>query len=115
MRCAVKKSSAYIHDRNLSLKGTITGFIVFALLAALLVLAVNGISAKADEQGYILVRDSLLKACVTCYSAEGSYPESLEYIEENYNVHIDRDAYLVSYELTADNLMPAITVSKKGG
>ena len=103
------------YKRDLGLRGTIIGFAVFIALAALLVIAVNGISAKSYEQEHRILRSALVKAAVTCYAVEGSYPESLEYIEENYGVNVDREAFTVAYELTADNLMPLITVSRKGG
>jgi len=57
-----------------------------------------------------ILEDGIRRAVVTCYAVEGSYPESLEYIETHYGVHIDRTKYYVDYLVFASNIMPDISV-----
>ena len=42
---------------------------------------------------------------------EGRYPPSVDYLEENYGILIDRDKYDVFYSGFASNFMPDITVN----
>lgn len=65
--------------------------------------------ANAEEQVEML-RDNVYRAIVSCYALEGSYPESLEYLQENYNVHIDEEKFYVSYMIFASNIMPDVDV-----
>ena len=50
----------------------------------------------------------------SCYAVEGRYPESLEYLEENYGIRVDREEYLVLYEVFADNVKPRFRVRRIG-
>lgn len=45
-----------------------------------------------------------------CYAIEGRYPPSVEYLEENYAVQINRKKYNVFYDGFASNVMPEITI-----
>lgn len=68
-------------------------------------------SAKSSEQIALAIR----QAAVTCYAIEGRYPESLAYLTEHYGVVIETDAYLIQYDVFAENIMPTIRVLKIGG
>ena len=48
-----------------------------------------------------------------CYSIEGAYPESLEYMEEHYGLTYDKDVFFVDYQPIAGNLYPDYTVIKR--
>ena len=62
------------------------------------------------EEGRSRLEESLRRAAVACYAAEGIYPPTLDYLEEGYGIQIDRSRYAVFYEIFAENLMPGITV-----
>ena len=49
---------------------------------------------------------------ITCYAQEGRYPESIEYLKENYQLHISDD-YDVYYDIFAENIMPDVRVVRK--
>lgn len=53
----------------------------------------------------------MTRASVQCYAIEGRYPPSVEYLEENYGVRIDRDRYNVFYNGFASNVMPEIVIN----
>ena len=56
------------------------------------------------------LKKAIARASVQCYAIEGRYPPSVEYLEENYGIAIDRERYHVFYEGFASNIMPDITV-----
>ena len=47
---------------------------------------------------------------MACYSTEGAYPSSLDYLTKHYGIQIDEKRYTVHYTAIAENLMPDITV-----
>ena len=88
--------------------------VLYCLLAlAVLVSFVQSSSwlgrTNEDEQAELL-RDALEQALVSCYAAEGRYPQSLDYLELHYGVRIDRARYVVAYEAFADNIRPRVRV-----
>ena len=50
------------------------------------------------------------RAAVACYAVEGAYPPDIDYLIENYRVHVDKTRYTVMYEYYGSNLKPSITV-----
>lgn len=84
------------------------GAIVVALLS------MGTVSEKQQRETLKQVEDAVNKAVISCYSIEGKYPATVEYIEENYGLQINHERYHVFYEIFADNLMPEITVIEIG-
>ena len=77
------------------------------------VFAVGALSfaGKAGQKGEESLRRAVTRASVQCYAIEGRYPPSVEYLEENYGVRIDRDRYNVFYNGFASNVMPEIVIN----
>ena len=59
------------------------------------------------------LEETLRRAAVACYAAQGAYPPDLSYIEEHWGVQIDRSRYAVFYQVEGSNLMPDITVLER--
>ena len=91
-------------------------FLYVVLFAALVVVLAVGLyfaRASAREQAVISVRESVLNAAKQCCAVEGSYPSSLNHLEENYGLTINHDDYVVSYEWFADNVLPSVVVTAR--
>ena len=84
--------------------------LVILAVAALFLFSLSRVNSGQNEEGRRLLEDSLRRAAVACYAAEGIYPPTVSYLEEHYGVQIDRTRYAVFYEIFAENLMPEITV-----
>ena len=57
------------------------------------------------------MRDAILDSAKPAVRAiEGSYPSSLEHLEESYGLTINHDDYVITYECFADNIMPSVVV-----
>ena len=76
--------------------------------------ALNDLQTGRDSEGKQQLEDSLRRAAVACYAAEGFYPPDVSYLVDHYGLQYDGDVYWVHYELFASNLMPDITVIEKG-
>ena len=90
---------------------------VTACLVAALVVAAFAVyrivQENAKTQGAVALRDSVLAAAKQCCAIEGSYPSSLEHLEESYGLTINHDDYVITYEYFADNLMPSVVVTPR--
>lgn len=101
-------------NRNGSGKELLGQFIslgAFSLAVVLFVSSALTFSKRSGERGAETLRDAIRRASVQCYAIEGRYPPSVEYLEENYGIKIDRDRYDVFYSGFASNFMPDITVN----
>lgn len=102
-------------------KNTIIKKILPYLITAIIVVGsffaitfgITNAGEKLTANGLKTTEDNLRRAAVTCYSIEGRYPESLEYLVDNYNVNIDTSKYYVYYTVFGSNIMPDITVAAK--
>lgn len=72
----------------------------------------NASEMRSEKELYDLEL-SIRRAVASCYAMEGSYPQSLEYLEKHYGIQIDYKKYSVFYEIFADNIMPDITVLER--
>lgn len=107
----------YHIKRVLSLRARL---ITAAVLLAVLVLAALGLMLGSRQVGRDLdtasaqaLRQAVLQAAVQCYAVEGSYPASLDYLEQNYGLLVNHDRFIVTYEAFASNLMPQVNVLER--
>ena len=96
-------------------KGLFLAMAVFALLVVLFLLFLLTATQRNEANEREMMSDALRRAIVTCYSVEGKYPPSLDYIYENYGVRIDESRYVVFYDVIAANVMPNVDVISIGG
>ena len=104
-----------VDRRSRRRKGQTKGYLLSAAALLLLVgvFAAGALSfaGKAGQKGEESLRRAVTRASVQCYAIEGRYPPSVEYLEENYGVRIDRDRYNVFYNGFASNVMPEIVIN----
>lgn len=105
----------YQERKRIANKGLWLGVAVFAALLVLFILLFSRVMRSNDAREEALVESTLRRAAVTCYAIEGKYPESLPYLCEHYSVAVDESRYSVRYEIFGSNVMPSITVARKGG
>ncbi len=91
-------------------KGYVTSAVVFGIVMAVFLNGVLSMSRRMNQEGTETLRSAIARACVQCYAIEGRYPPSVQYLEENYGIRIDRNRFQVFYEGFASNIMPDITV-----
>lgn len=94
------------------MKGYIKAFVLFVALVFVFSYLLTAINEKTGTEREKTLQEAVRKASVQCYAIEGRYPASVDYLEENYGLQIDREHYAVFYEGFASNIMPNITVVK---
>jgi FlaG/FlaF family flagellin (archaellin) len=98
-----------------NIRAIVITVVCFAVFAVFLFTMLNNAVAVSGEEALRIARDSVVRAVVSCYAYEGFYPGSIEYLVEHYNLLIDTDRFSVFYDKLADNLMPNIIVTERGG
>ncbi len=86
------------------------------LIVAVLLLfstAVSNLESGKETEDKKQLEDTIARAVVSCYSIEGAYPRSVEYVIERYGIQYNEDDYIIKYEFYASNLMPEITVLER--
>lgn len=84
--------------------------IMFAAITAIAAAGINDVVETSSQKELQMAQESIKRAAVSCYAVEGIYPESYEYIKENYGIIVNNSKYIVHYEIFASNIMPEITV-----
>lgn len=84
--------------------------LIFCAVGSAAVLGLRASDEARAEEGARVLADGIRRAAVCCYAVEGAYPDTIEYLSENYGVYIDYSQYAVFYEVFASNLMPGVDV-----
>ena len=93
-------------------------YIVLLPALAAAVIALLGLRTAGnvqDEYSTENVRSVIIKAAALCYAAEGSYPENLGYLQDNYGITINYDKYTVHYSYVGGNIPPEVIVTARKG
>ena len=101
--------------RLLSWVPTVLGLLVFAAVAAWMVLGVREASEVSDREGLRLAEQAVRQAAVSCYALEGTYPATYEDLKRSSGIAVDEEKYSVFYDIFASNIMPDITVLERQG
>ena len=101
--------------RLLSWVPTVLGLLVFAAVAAWMVLGVREASEVSDREGVRLAEQAVRQAAVSCYALEGTYPATYEDLKRSSGIAVDEEKYSVFYDIFASNIMPDITVLERQG
>ena len=105
-----KKRNIYKKSAGDFLRGAILPVLFTVAIMVMVVFGLRQTEESSRAEGLRILEDSLRRAVVMCYAIEGRYPESIEYVEEHFGVHIDRTRYAVHYRIFASNILPEITV-----
>ncbi|MDR2357794.1 MAG: hypothetical protein LBD92_06930 [Oscillospiraceae bacterium] len=87
---------------------------LFAAIAAILLGGLNSTDDASRTEQLEMLRNNIRRAVVSCYAIEGSYPESIDYITQNYGVVIDESKFRVFYDIFGSNIMPNFDVLPVG-
>lgn len=101
-----------IKSSNMPFIRCIPAVLAFTLIIAAAFFAFSDMSESASSEGVSITEKSIRRAVITCYAQEGSYPQSIDYLKENYGLFIS-DGYIVYYDIFASNIMPDIQVVRK--
>lgn len=87
--------------------------IIFGAAAAFTLISLSNSRSANEEYRQSGIKESISRAAALCYAAEGAYPQSLEYLGENYGVRTEYENYTVHYSYAGGNIPPDIIVAPK--
>ena len=95
------------------LRGAIVPLLFTVAVMGMILYGLRQTEEASRAEGLRILEDSIRRAVVIAYAVEGRYPESVEYIVDNFGIHIDNTRYVVHYKIFASNLLPDITVFER--
>ncbi|MEG0360488.1 MAG: hypothetical protein RR602_02555 [Longicatena sp.] len=93
---------------------SISKAIVFVVLIGVFLYGFQSADKGLDVEDSQRAKVAIQKAARECYSIEGAYPKSIEYLKKNYGLYIQSDKYNIRYTYVGANIMPDTDVFKKG-
>ena len=87
--------------------------VIFIAIIAIFIYAITQISDDTMTNETQILTDALNRDIIHCYSIEGAYPPSLEYIELKYGLTYDHERFIIHYEAIGNNLMPNVNVIER--
>ena len=109
----MKKRSIFRKSAWDVLRGVIVPVIFTIIVMVMIVFGLRQTEEANKAEGLRILEDSIRRAVIAAYAIEGRYPESLEYIVENFGIHVDDTRFIVHYKVFASNLLPDITVLER--
>ena len=85
----------------------VLGFLIFFIVG------VNTVDDTTSSEQAKSLETAVRRSVAQCYAVEGTYPPSLEYLEEHYGLLYDTDSFYIDYTAIGSNIMPDITILLK--
>ena len=95
------------------LKNLILSAGFFLIIVCACLFGLDHISERSSEEELATLEAAIYRSVAHCYATEGFYPESLEYLKDEYHITYDSDKYFVDYQIWGENMMPDITIIQK--
>ena len=95
------------------IKNNILGIAFFILVVVIIYCGIENTGQKSSAEEIRTAKESVMRAVTACYAIEGSYPESYEYLKENYGVSVNESKYTVFYNIFASNILPDVEIIER--
>lgn len=92
--------------------------IVITIIFSAVIIAVFMTAVRLVSGGNVARQEESLSRALenditACYAMEGSYPESLDYIRDNYGLTYNENLFYVDYQVVGSNIRPVVTIIRK--
>lgn len=94
-------------------RDAVTAVVLSAAAVAIVAVSITDSNNNRKSENLNIVESGVRRAATECYAVEGFYPDSLQYLIDNYNLHIDENECIVHYSPVSSNIMPEIRVIAK--
>lgn len=96
------------------INGLALSVVAFIVIIFVFIFVIADISEDTDDRRQQALETAIERSIVSCYCIEGTYPPSLDYIVEHYGLTYDSDMFFVDYQAIGSNILPDVTVIRKG-
>jgi len=97
-------------------KKSITAYAPILILVVVLLgftLFANSMTDGNASREKEILQNAIDRSITQCYALEGIYPDSLEYLEEEYGLTYNKEHFFVDYQYIGSNLRPDITIIER--
>ncbi len=84
--------------------------VVFLIIAALFFSGLSYLGRTSVDNQQESLESALHRDILQCYSIEGMYPPSLDYMKQHYGLSYDESLFFVDYQPIGSNIYPDVTV-----
>ena len=88
---------------------------IFVLILFLFVQGISSLSTSTIQRQRESLENAIMRNVTYCYTVEGAYPESLDYLKNHYGLMYDEDLFFVDYHISGSNILPDVTIIEKEG
>lgn len=103
----------FYHDTQSTWHNQVLSLLLFLLLFSVFSFGISNISEETSQKQSESLELAINRGIAHCYATEGRYPESLEYLQENYGIFYDSEQYFVDYQVLGSNIFPDVTIIEK--
>lgn len=92
-------------------------FLSLCVFLVILFIFMQGLSSLSDStmrRQKESLENAITRSVTYCYTVEGTYPENLDYLKDNYGLIYDEETFFVDYRIIGSNVLPDITIIEKG-
>lgn len=88
---------------------------IFVLILFLFVQGISSFSTSTVQRQKESLENAIMRNVTYCYTVEGAYPESLDYLKDHYGLMYDEDLFFVDYHISGSNILPDVTIIEREG
>lgn len=92
------------------------GIYIFAGLIAIILIftgSVDVISKSNNARQKDFLQNAIQQDIIYCYAMTGSYPDSLDTLENVYGLTYDKNTFYIDYQVLGKNIYPQVTILEK--
>lgn len=100
--------------QNSFLRNMILSVLIFMIILFLFYTGISSLSDTSEREQETTLYSAITESAVHYYAVNGYYPEDLNTLIDDYGITYDKEHFFVDYQPQGENIMPEITVIKKG-
>lgn len=103
----------YTPKRNISFVKLIFSILISLCAICIFTQGMYRLSANTHEEQKKNLETALWRSITQCYVIEGRYPESLEYLKQEYGISYETEDFFVDYQVIGENIAPDVMVIER--
>lgn len=88
--------------------------LLICVIFLLFIGSVSSVDASTTAKQEESLQSAIHRDMLQCYAIEGTYPPNLDYLKEHYGLTYDENTFFVDYQTLGSNILPDVTVLRKG-
>lgn len=100
----------FYHKQSIGWLTPLAAVLIFGIIMMVFLFGISKLSRQTAEQQIETLERAISRSIAHCYATEGHYPESLEYLKDEYGITYDSEKFFVDYQAIGGNIFPEVTI-----